>query len=231
MECGPHAAFGLEDSPASVLSDEERGRARGMASERAKRSFVAGRSVLRRVLGRHLGCEAADVPLRLDERGKPCLTTGGHPPFFSLSHAWPYVAVTVCGDGETGIDVELRDRACDLDLLCPRVLRPAEQAEVRAADDPRAAFLTYWTVKEAVAKATGLGLALDFTAIGLDASPLGGSSRRLTASADGLGAWCVTSFPLGRSGLAAVATRQPHSAVRLHWLAAPAPSAMQDWAA
>src|ERR1043165_6533858 len=105
LECKSDGRFDPEGSCASNLSGEERARGRAMQSDFARRSFLAGRALLRLVLGRHLQCAASNVPLRLDSRGKPCLASGG-PPFFSLSHAWPYITLTISLEGETGIDVE-----------------------------------------------------------------------------------------------------------------------------
>ena len=91
--------------------------------------------------------------------GKPSVTpTGGQTgPSVSLSHTAGLIAVAVAQGGEIGIDVE-RHRPRDFAALADQAFGPVEQQEVAAAGQE--AFYRIWTVREAMAKATGDGLAL-----------------------------------------------------------------------
>jgi 4'-phosphopantetheinyl transferase len=96
--------------------------------------------------------------------GKPRLSNppDGNDPRFNLSHTAGLVAVAVSHGIELGLDVEALDPAhADLDTAEAF----AHPAEWRALDPKAAdfipAFYRLWTRKEALAKATGLGLALE----------------------------------------------------------------------
>jgi 4'-phosphopantetheinyl transferase len=93
------------------------------------------------------------------------------------------VGVALSDDGPVGLDVEeLRDLS-DLDRLAEHALSPAERT--RPPADARA-FLTIWTRKEALLKATGEGLASPMDAITL------GPTGMVEAWPDGPGeAWVV----------------------------------------
>lgn len=82
---------------------------------------------------------------------------------FNLSHTEDLVACVVVQDIDCGIDVEATARRVDLDGLC-RILAPAERLAVESAPPASrlAHFMRFWTLKEAYAKATGLGLSLPF---------------------------------------------------------------------
>ena len=202
-ERDPAAAGAPEDD----LTDAETAQLCGYAAARAGRTFATARSILRRVLALYIDLPPRQVPIVIAASGKPCLA--GTDLFFNLAHAWPLVAIAVSRRGEVGVDVEVRRREVDVALLADRVLTPFERADVHASHDPRGAFLTYWTIKEAVAKATSRGLRLDPRLIVLDRSPLA-PARRLRANAGAFGKWCVTSRDVGACGILAVASQFPH---------------------
>ena len=84
-----------------------------------------------------------------DEKGVPCPVSGIH---WSLSHKPKYVAAVVSRD-KVGIDVEeMKPRPESL------FARVASNEEWRLKDRSRDAFFCYWTAKEAVLKAIGIGI-------------------------------------------------------------------------
>ncbi|WP_116468476.1 4'-phosphopantetheinyl transferase family protein [Sphingomonas pokkalii] len=129
-----------------------------------RQAFLAGRLLLD-ALAAAAGCRS---PLRIDDTGKPCFADGG--PDFSITHAGGWVAVALGGAARVGIDLEPVDRTVDAMALARGVLAPDEHAALRnAMPSARAAqFLAAWTVKEAWAKALGLGLSADLTHARLD---------------------------------------------------------------
>ena len=56
-----------------------------------------------------------------------------------------------------GIDAEEADRKINL-KLAEKILSPDEKAQFDATPDPRRALLTFWVLKEAAAKQSGIGL-------------------------------------------------------------------------
>jgi 4'-phosphopantetheinyl transferase len=147
----------LED----LLDSGEMERSASFHSEPARRRFIAGRVLLRTMLGEFVG--VAPQVLRFDRGpyGKPLLA--GHiarSAWFSLTHSGDLALVAISGTSEVGIDVE-RIRPI------PQALKIADRAfdsssytalHETAPEHRDATFLRHWTRLEALAKATGCGL-------------------------------------------------------------------------
>lgn len=115
-------------------------------------SFLAGRAAVAR-LYRHLGFPGRVTPnprfgylVVVDARGTPVPDL-----FVTISHT-PGMAVAAASHRSVGIDVEAADRSVLRAL--GRVASPEELAEARAARGE----VALWSAKEAVSKATGLGI-------------------------------------------------------------------------
>ena len=155
------ASFGLDLPAAEVralrklLDDNERSRAAALRFEHLRRRFVVAHGRLRQLLGGVLGLPADRVVLSTGPHGKP--TVDGA--VFSLSHSGGHGLVAVTRDGQLGVDLEAIGAEAEASLL-DQVLTAAERrafAELPAAQRA-AAFYRVWVHKEAVLKATGVGL-------------------------------------------------------------------------
>jgi 4'-phosphopantetheinyl transferase len=94
--------------------------------------------------------------------GKPRLLTPREPRLdFSVSHAGDVVVVAVVVDGQVGVDVE-KISVEPSDHLANAVLSVVEQRSYASLSscDQMDAFFVYWTRKEAVLKALGVGLSI-----------------------------------------------------------------------
>ena len=86
----------------------------------------------------------------------------GHPRFadshlcFSIAHTDRH-AFCVLAPRPVGIDAEELDRRVSL-RLAQKILSPGEMEQFSRAADKRRALLTFWVLKEAAAKRSGLGL-------------------------------------------------------------------------
>ncbi|MDP2312963.1 MAG: 4'-phosphopantetheinyl transferase superfamily protein [Pseudomonadota bacterium] len=128
-------------------------------SPAARFASLAARCCLRRLLADALGL--GSVRIGRTAMGAPFLPE--HPEVWvSLAHAPGCVAAAVSTAGPVGIDVEPNAPRFDPAELHARVLHPDERSEVTRHADPVRRFFELWTAKEAVAKALGLGLAIDF---------------------------------------------------------------------
>jgi phosphopantetheinyl transferase len=122
----------------------------------------AGQSLLARAALRAL---LAQTTGRTDWRivrsalGKPAIVapSGAPGPAVSLSHSGSMAAVAMARTGAIGIDIE-QHRPRNFAALAAAAFGPLEQAE--AARDGAEGFYRIWTLREAMAKATGEGLAL-----------------------------------------------------------------------
>ena len=115
--------------------------------------LAALRALLFKVTGR------SDWHLSRSQFGKPYAQTADEMagPAVSISHTVGLVGVAVACGGAVGIDVE-RHRKRNIRALAAAAFGPVEQSEVAA--EGADAFYRIWTVREAMAKATGDGLAL-----------------------------------------------------------------------
>lgn len=114
---------------------------------------AAGRALLERLYREETG--KALPPVLTAERGKPYFPDSSLQ--FSISHT-PRHAFCVLSESPVGIDAEELDRKINLSLA-DKILSPGERAQFDAAPDKRRALLTFWVLKEADAKCSGLGLA------------------------------------------------------------------------
>jgi len=185
------------------LSPEEQARASRFRFERDRNAFVTAHGLLRFALRQATG--RADWSFEIGLHGKPRLVArGGVPtPLFSLTHTPGLAACGLSFAGPIGVDAELRDRTADVASVAERCFAPDERRRLEAAGpDRNRRFIELWTLKEAVAKALGQGLAMDLRTFSVTTDPC---AVRFGGGADP--AWRLDLATLPRHCLA-VALRQ-----------------------
>lgn len=143
------------------LSDDERARAERFRFEHLQASFRRRQGFLRGVLGRYLGRAPAGIEFVAGERGKPLLALEGeHALGFNLSHSKEWILVAVARGLDVGVDVQARLPLKELDAMALQIMTPAEHARFlpETAEARFRLFYRLWARKEAVLKASGLGL-------------------------------------------------------------------------
>ncbi|MEI8373050.1 MAG: 4'-phosphopantetheinyl transferase superfamily protein [Planctomycetota bacterium] len=147
---------------ASVLSEDEHCRADRFRVGSLRSRYIAGRGMLRMLLGRYLRTAPAAFSLNYQVHGKPELG----PPWdacgveFNVSHSHD-LAVYACTLGrEIGVDVEWIRPMPNAAALMERFFSPEEvrQWQQVPAERQLHAFFQGWTRKEAWLKAVGSGL-------------------------------------------------------------------------
>jgi 4'-phosphopantetheinyl transferase len=196
----------------SVLSDEERARYHRFRFSRDGRDYAAAHALLRATLSR--GNDRAPADWRFDRtaNGKPFLIGPGEGRIsFSLSHATGMVACVASEDADVGVDVERIDRNVDVVGVAGRFFSQAEAAQFALLDANRQRdrFFDLWTLKEAFAKALGVGVAESLTSVTFT---VGGDDKiRLDASHVETDLWQFGLFAPGPTHRLAVAARRPAS--------------------
>jgi 4'-phosphopantetheinyl transferase len=125
--------------------------------------WVAARAALRGVLGRYLGLAPERVALEPGPNGKPRLAPGAPADIrFNLSHSGHVALVGVRLGREVGVDVEAMRPGVDGDAIARELFGAPERADMAGAPAGKAgeAFFRTWVRREALAKASGLGIAL-----------------------------------------------------------------------
>jgi len=153
---------------ASSLSDDEREQYGRFHFARDARDYAAAHALLRHTLSRSSERSPAEWRFEKTPAGKPLLRDAGAAPVaFSLSHTNGMVACAVTSAAAVGVDVERVDRCVDTATVTARFFAPQEAAELTRlhGDARRARFFDLWTLKEALVKALGTGIASSFTSI------------------------------------------------------------------
>ncbi len=153
----------------ALLSEDERLRAARFNHPQQSADFVAGRGIVREILGRYLGRHGGSLRFIYGPRGKPALAMDADdsPLYFNLAHSGERMLLAVTRVGDIGADIEQLNDAMDLETLARRICTPRERAVWRTLPPPLRlrALMRYWTRKEALLKATGMGLARRLTEV------------------------------------------------------------------
>ena len=149
---------------------------------RPRRQFTLCRAVLRQILCRRLGCLNDELSFATGQYGKPFALVGGSPApvAFNVSHDGRHGLIAFAPAGQIGVDVEERSARRDMDGDIRVLFAPSERAHFEALSGSRKTDLFYrlWTLKEALVKATGIGLSLDTTGFEIPWSVLAGTGPR-----------------------------------------------------
>ena len=179
----------------------------------ARQLRLARRFYLRVLLGAYLGLPGKEVALIRKGRGKPVLDESRHGAdlHFSLAKSGGRLLIGISGSAEVGVDLELEHRKPrDATVLAARFFTSAEAGAISEADASLrdAAFMRTWACKEAVAKASGHGIANRFCRFSVNA---GASGPPCVVEDQDLPAqdWRLALTVPERGYIAAVAVQQP----------------------
>jgi 4'-phosphopantetheinyl transferase len=197
-------------SVAPLLSPDEQERAARFHFERDRTRFVAARGVLRLLLGRRLGRDPRSLRFTLGDHGKPRLE--GEDVRFNVSHSADLAAYAVSEAADCGIDVEQVRPTRDLEAIARRFFSPPEAAAIGALPPAERieAFFRCWTRKEAIVKATGIGLSLSLQSFEV---PIGAGALPCVVAAHAA-PWSLHAVPVpaGHAGALAVGGEPPRIA-------------------
>lgn len=144
------------------LSAEEERRAENFATPDLRQRWRWMRWQVRAWLGRRLCVAPQGLVWQVDDRGKPRLA--GHEQLhFNLSHSGPWVGLAMSEAGAVGLDLEVIQPEFPHADVSADFYTAAEVAVLAGLGKKArlARFYAYWTAKEALMKATGLGMELD----------------------------------------------------------------------
>nr|WP_176422078.1 4'-phosphopantetheinyl transferase superfamily protein [Bradyrhizobium sp. 2S1]MCK7664916.1 4'-phosphopantetheinyl transferase superfamily protein [Bradyrhizobium sp. 2S1] len=157
--------------------------ARRFRTPRDRAHFVVGRALIRYGLRTIYG--VASGPIEIGEHGKPFLAEStGLDIHFSLAHSAGIVVCAFSRGSVVGVDVEnclVADTAEMADIVSSYFSAEERGVLQRFAEDERFdCVLRLWTLKEAAAKAVGLGLQLPLDSLVFSLDP----PRLLSAGAE-----------------------------------------------
>lgn len=188
------------------LSPDERSRADRFVFAHDRDRFLVGHGRMRELLAGYVGVPPRELRFSYGMHGKPRLLHSGPAPHFNLSHSDDQAALAVSHDVEVGVDIE-KVRMVERGLA-RRFFGAAEIAALEALPDEQwlDGFFRCWTRKEAVLKATGVGLTLSLASfdvsIAADEPP---RLLRLDGDPEATGRWSLFEIRPNAETIVAVA--------------------------
>ncbi len=183
-----------------ALSPDERARAERFRLDADRRRYVVARGGLRRLLGGYLGAPPGDLAFEYSSLGRPSLASPhGADLAFSVAHSGAFALIAIGGGGPLGVDIEDLSIRRDLGRIAGAILAEDERSAWRrlSPEDGKVALLRYWTRREAVGKALGVGASL--TAQAMERALAGPDPLTVTDLA--LVEGCVGAIAAGGAGL------------------------------
>jgi 4'-phosphopantetheinyl transferase len=154
----------LADTLEQTLSPDEQTRAAQFRFPFLRQRFVAGRGILRAILGRYQGVAPQILRFDYTAHGKPFLQPdeGRQWLRFNMAHAEGMALYAIAHSREVGIDIEMLRPIGDAMAIAVQFFSPLERHMLQALplEEQPAAFLRCWTRKEAYTKGLGVGLSL-----------------------------------------------------------------------
>ena len=163
-------------SRSACLSPDEQARAARYRHERDRARFIVARGSLRALLAEKTGESPSTLSFGYGDSGKPFLS--GSDVQFNVSHCDDLAAFAFAHRRQVGVDIEKETALPEADAIA---------SEYFSTEERKLGFFVCWTRREALAKASGIGLA-----------------KRLSESSRG---WKVESFSPLPSVIVAVASQ------------------------
>lgn len=139
-----------------LLSEEEIQRSERYHREQDATRFIVGKGMLRTILSRYLGWSPPAISFTKSPNGKPRInpSTGLQ---FNVSYSKNWIIVAVAAE-PVGVDIEFMDEHFDYALIMDSWFMKEERDFITSGPVSHRNFFRLWTRKEALLKATSLGL-------------------------------------------------------------------------
>jgi 4'-phosphopantetheinyl transferase len=192
----------------AVIDHDERAIADRFIFEADRRAYLAAHGLLRLTLSTFVGVPPLALRFGRSAFGKPFLLgqRQGANWHFNLSHTRDCVAIVLAQGTEVGVDVESTSAhpvvdagiaeyffACDEVAYLKSSVSEAQQGE---------RFLTFWSLKEAVVKASGKGLSQPLDGFSIRMNPLRVDFHVESGAQE---PWCLAHWQIGERHIAAAA--------------------------
>lgn len=149
------------DQMLGVLSVDEYERADNYRTAELRNRFIAGRFMLRKVIGHMAQLPPEVIEFSTGPNGKPkAIETDSKSVHFSFSRSDQYATCAIAIGRRVGLDVERVKLISDMELIAKEIFLGQQLIEWQQlpAQEQSLAFYRGWTRKEAVAKIDGRGI-------------------------------------------------------------------------
>ena len=192
-----------------TLSKDEQEKANRYHFVKDRNHYIAGRGILRQLLGNYLNLAAGDLLFDYNKFGKPTLV-GDQSLQFNLSHSKAIALFSFTHDLDLGIDVEWVDPGIEVISLANNFFSKKEAETLLSLPQEliTEAFFNCWTRKEAIVKAIGEGLSFPLDQFEVSLKPAASAQLKATYWDDAeANAWTLSSMEPAADYKAAIAYR------------------------
>ena len=195
-----------------TLGSNERERANRFRFPHLRRNYVIRQGILRNLLGRYTGTDAAAINFSLGPAGKPALTA--NPKLqFNMSQSQHLALYGFTLEHEIGVDIEFERPLDDLEVVARYYFAEEEITSLFSLppDQHITAFIKCWSRKEAFIKAVGQGLRYPLNAFAVTLAPdVPARLLRVDAQPEAVNQWRYATFDMPGEFAAAAIVTHPH---------------------
>jgi 4'-phosphopantetheinyl transferase len=207
---GPHATDIAQLE--ALLDPDELRRADRFRFAHDRERYIVGHGLLRRVLSHYIGTSPQEIAFARGAHGKPFLPGQGIQ--FNFSDTKDGILVAVGRGLELGADVETMQRTVDHLAVSTHYFTPEEQEDILRSSDTKRRFLELWTRKEAVLKASGVGIMEDLKVLRVDPALVSLTIRHAEFLRMAHDQYHVGTWSLGEDHIISLATPEAPEQVR-----------------
>jgi 4'-phosphopantetheinyl transferase len=149
----------FQSSFLKLLSPDEKNRARKFRFNKDSQHFIAARGILRRLIGKYLEINPAEISFQYSEFGKPSMANNNSLQF-NISHSRNVALFAFTRKFNIGVDVEFVNPNIEVKEIAASFFSTNEIKNLLELPEKEQTlgFFNCWTRKEAFIKAVGEGL-------------------------------------------------------------------------
>jgi 4'-phosphopantetheinyl transferase len=159
----------------AYLSEKEKKKGESFEYDIDAYLYLVKHNLLRIILGRYLKCDPTDICFKNNTYGKPSIAYPHTSIQFNISTSSNRFVAAFCLHHKIGVDIELIRHIENINQLTTNYYTINEAAWIYSHPESmlEKLFFSIWTQKEAIVKAIGKGLSLEFNTFDiLSASPI-----------------------------------------------------------
>lgn len=147
----------------SLLSVEEIEQAKRFKKTSDCKRYLLSHGLKRFCLAHFLSMDPVDLTFSIGDKGKP-FSEDSNVFDFNISHGGDWILFGLSSLGNIGVDVEESSRELSASIA-NYALSDEQLLSLKSDANPKQRLMLYWTQKEAISKALGLGLTIGFNTV------------------------------------------------------------------
>jgi 4'-phosphopantetheinyl transferase len=139
------------------LNTDELKRAQRYVFEKDRQQYITAHGSLRSILSNYLNTSPEQIQFRKTNNRKPFISYPLTSLKFNISHAGDKILIGISQE-DIGVDIEIIKDDFEFKQLASTYFSTKEQDEIKRSLKPAETFYKFWTRKEAILKASGVGI-------------------------------------------------------------------------